>query len=82
MMYVQHMPTEYTSLRLRADVAENMRRLIRRVSFDGDRDIPQSDVMGAALELAARHYDELTAALGIAATEGATPDESHGSRRE
>lgn len=78
------MPTEYASVRLRADVFAQLRSLGRRVSFEQDRDIAHSDLIGAALEVAERHYEELelTRALAPGAPEGATNHESHESRRE
>lgn len=50
---------KYTSLRLRDDVAPELRRLTRQVAASADRDITQSDAALAAFKFALSHIDEV-----------------------
>jgi hypothetical protein len=65
----------YSSVRLRATVAEDLRRLTRRVAAEADRDVSQSDVLALALELAAEQITELAARVARAGR--SDNDESH-----
>lgn len=56
-------PESYTALRVRMAEAEQFRRLARRVAAAADRDITQSDVLGAAVAYALDHVDEVAARL-------------------
>lgn len=68
--YARQMAKEYTTLRLQTDVAESVRQLGRRVSFEAGRDVAQSDLISAALWIAEQHYGELAERLGIPARGG------------
>lgn len=64
----------YTSLRVLAAVADDLRRLTRRVSAAADRDVSQSEVLGELLARGLEKPDELAARL---AREGEGTHESH-----
>jgi hypothetical protein len=57
---------DYSSLRIKSSVAEDFRRLIRRIAADADRDVSQSDALGALLALGLEHVAEVTELLGRA----------------
>jgi hypothetical protein len=53
----------YASLRIRTEAVELLRRLVRQLSAEADRDITQSDAMTAAIRYALDHLPEVTGCL-------------------
>jgi hypothetical protein len=57
---------DYTSIRVRSDVADDARRLSRALAVRVDRNISLSDTLAAALTYAAGHEVEIAATLAAA----------------
>ena len=53
----------YASLRIRAEAVELLRRLVRQMSAEADRDVTQTDAMTAAIGYALDHLSEVTRRL-------------------
>lgn len=53
----------YTAIRVRHAEAEAFRRLARQLAAAADRDVTQSEVLGAAVAYGSDHLDQLAARL-------------------
>ena len=65
------MPT-FTSVRLRSDAVERLRRLTRQLAHAADRDVTQSEALGYALDLAEQHPDRLAEAAAAGGGEASS----------
>jgi len=54
---------DYSTIRIRPGVVEDLRRLVRRISAEADQDVTQSEALGAALAYALDHVPEVAARL-------------------
>lgn len=54
---------EYASLRVRPGVADDARRLVRQLAAIADRDVTQTEAIGAALGYALDHVGDVAARL-------------------
>jgi hypothetical protein len=80
--------TDYVTIRIQRGVVDDLRRLVRQLAAEADRDVTQSDALRAALGEALGHVPEVAARLTGAGTApvqpskpGAPPDERDGGNR-
>jgi hypothetical protein len=55
---------DYSTIRIRPAVIEELRRLVRRMSAEADQDVTQSEALGAAIGYALDHVGDVAARLG------------------
>jgi hypothetical protein len=60
----------YTAIRIKTDVNQELRRLVRRVSAEVDRDVALSEAVSAAVAVALEHLGEVAARLGATTHDG------------
>lgn len=73
---------DYATLRVRPAAIDDLRRLVRRVSAEADRDVTQSEALSAAVAYA---LDHLPAVAELLARDGGGADETsagHGAGSE
>ena len=56
-------PVSHTSIRLRTEVVESLRRLTRQLAAEADRDVNQSDALGAAVTFSLEHVADIAEQL-------------------
>ena len=64
---------DYASLRVRPAVAEDARRLVRQIAAIADRDVTQTEAIGAALTYALHNAAAVAELLADAADSGGDP---------
>jgi CRISPR/Cas system-associated protein Csm6 len=66
---------DYSTIRIRPSVVDQLRRLVRQLAAEADQDVTQTDALGAAIGYAFDHLGDVAARLpGEPAREGSATE--------